>query len=193
MSLRSNATRKSSQRQSRVGFSPLPNESANMQSGDAAIDIPLDEMQGATSPNGMNRQNSSTPFAFAGSSPLAKVSTADGERRHTFGGRRVKRDGSNGSTTVVDRNGEAAVLTKMGKVYKKITEFSTLTRYMVYVTPLAAIIAIPLVVGATVAQDAKIGGVRICWFFVWIEIGEFVPSNKLRLRLVADMAPLQSG
>lgn len=31
-------------------------------------------------------------------------------------------------------------------------------------------IAIPIIVGATAAKDAKIGSVRIVWFFTWVEI-----------------------
>ena len=47
---------------------------------------------------------------------------------------------------------------------------SIVTRYFVYVLPLALIIAVPVIVGATVAKDAELGGVRIVWFFTWVEI-----------------------
>jgi hypothetical protein len=45
------------------------------------------------------------------------------------------------------------------------------TRYLVFVIPIGLLIAVPIVVGATVdsAKGAKIGGVRILWFFTWIE------------------------
>ncbi|OBT51044.1 hypothetical protein VE04_09068 [Pseudogymnoascus sp. 24MN13] len=52
---------------------------------------------------------------------------------------------------------QQSVLTGMGKFYDKIVNFSI-------VDPLPRLLA-----GATVAPDAKIGGVRLLWFFVWIE------------------------
>lgn len=139
-----------------------------MQTGDATIDIPLSEMQ-----SGDLRQNSSTPFASDGAdAPVTKETTAEHERRRMFGGRRVKRLAAHkGSTGAIGYDGEPDRVNKMGRIYNKITSFSTLTRYMVYVTPLALCIAVPIIVGATAAQSAEIGGVRIVWFFSWIEIG----------------------
>lgn len=133
--------------------------------GDATIDIPLDDIQSG------QRMDSTTPFASGDGSPLKKETTADRERSRMFGGRRVKKVNSKGGPAKVGYDGEEDTLNKMGRIYKKITEFSTLTRYLVYVTPLAACIAIPIIVGATTAQSARIGGVRIVWFFTWIEIG----------------------
>ncbi|KAF1352512.1 Mechanosensitive ion channel-domain-containing protein [Delphinella strobiligena] len=170
MSLRSNTQRKASQRTpSRQGFSPIPNENyANMQSGDATIDIPLNDMQ--------QRHDSNSPFAATNNdndnvgSPLVKETTAQRERSRMFGGRRVKKVDSKGRPTRVGSDGEEITVNKMGRLYNKILEFSTFTRYLVYVTPLAACLAIPIIIGGTTAKDAKLGGVRICWFFSWIEI-----------------------
>ncbi|KAL1301819.1 hypothetical protein AAFC00_006007 [Neodothiora populina] len=163
MSLRSNTPRRPSQRLSRHGFSPIPNEQGNnMQSGDATIDIPLHDMP--------DQRQDSTANINDPSSPLQKHADADPDSSHRmFGGRRVKKTNSK-TTGKVGEDGEKDVLNKMGRIYMKITTFSTLTRYLVYVTPLAAIIAIPIIVGATSAQDARLGGVRIVWFFSWIEI-----------------------
>lgn len=140
-----------------------------MQSGDATIDIPLNDMQ--------QRHDSNTPFAATSNdnvgSPLVKETTAERERSRMFGGRRVKKVDSKGRPTRVGSDGEEITVNKMGRLYKKITEFSTLTRYLVYVTPLAACLAIPIIIGGTTAKDAKLGGVRICWFFTWIEIGAY--------------------
>lgn len=175
MSLRSNTSRKQSQRQSRVGFSPLPNEHQfNMQSGDATIDIPLHDMH-----SGEYRQDSSTPFANNSNdngSPLKKETIDERERERMFGGRRVKKVNKSGTPTKIGYDGEEDTLNKMGQIYNKITTFSTLTRYLVYVTPLALCIAVPIIVGATAAKSARIGGVRIVWFFSWIEIGKSCPS-----------------
>ena len=59
----------------------------------------------------------------------------------------------------------------MGKFYDKILRFSIGARYFLYVLPLAIVIAIPIIIGATVAPNEKIDGhVRIVWFFTWVEI-----------------------
>lgn len=61
-------------------------------------------------------------------------------------------------------------LTTMGKIYDKIYHFSVITRYLLYVAPVALIIAVPIIIGATAAPNARIGGTRLTWFFTWIEI-----------------------
>lgn len=62
----------------------------------------------------------------------------------------------------------------MGHLYTKILRYSTGTRYSIYILPIALLLAIPVIVSATQvssnpAQDPKIGGVRVVWFFTWIE------------------------
>ncbi|KAL1885620.1 hypothetical protein Plec18167_001115 [Paecilomyces lecythidis] len=62
-------------------------------------------------------------------------------------------------------------LNSLGKLYTAILNFSVVTRYFIYVSPLALLIAVPIIVGAAdVGQNAKIGGVKIVWFFTWIEV-----------------------
>lgn len=61
-------------------------------------------------------------------------------------------------------------LNRMGRIYAAVMNFSVITRYFVYVLPLAILFAIPIIIGATAAPNANIGGVRIVWFFTWIEI-----------------------
>lgn len=61
-------------------------------------------------------------------------------------------------------------LNRFGRIYQAIYNFSIITRYMIYVLPIGAIIAIPIIVGATAARNARIGGVHIYWFFAWIEV-----------------------
>ncbi|KAF2425283.1 hypothetical protein EJ08DRAFT_672152 [Tothia fuscella] len=61
-------------------------------------------------------------------------------------------------------------LTRMGRIYAKIVNFSVVTRYFLYVLPLALVLAVPIIVGATAARKAQIGGIRIVWLFTWIEI-----------------------
>ena len=50
-----------------------------------------------------------------------------------------------------------------------------MTRYLIYVAPLALCIAVPIIVSSTAPEDsaahrANIGGVRLVWFFSWVEI-----------------------
>ena len=61
-------------------------------------------------------------------------------------------------------------LTAMGRFYDKIVGFSVVTRYMVYVVPVAAILAIPIALGATTAKETRVAGMRLLWFFLWIEL-----------------------
>ena len=61
-------------------------------------------------------------------------------------------------------------LTRLHRLYKSLINSSIITRYIAYITPLAILIATPIIVGATVARYATIGGVTLYWFFAWIEV-----------------------
>ena len=74
------------------------------------------------------------------------------------------------STAHANHIGEEEILTQMGRFYNKILNFSVVTRYLIYVLPLALFIAILIIVGATAAKNSKIDTVPIVWFFTWIEI-----------------------
>ncbi|PYH87618.1 serine/threonine protein kinase [Aspergillus ellipticus CBS 707.79] len=65
---------------------------------------------------------------------------------------------------------EDGTVTRMGRIYQAVLNYSIVTRYFIYVAPIAILLAIPIIVGATVAQDATIGGVTLPWFWLWIEI-----------------------
>ena len=85
----------------------------------------------------------------------------------------IRHRGPKGNDTRGTNNEEEDTLTQMGKIYSKILNFSIVTRYFLYVAPLAILIAVPIVIGATVAKNAKVGpegGVRIVWVFTWVEI-----------------------
>ncbi|KAG9643837.1 hypothetical protein KCU64_g11587, partial [Aureobasidium melanogenum] len=153
MSLR----RTNSHRLSRQGFSPIPND--NMNNGDATIDIPLQEVHSTA-----QRNDSNTPLAGNG---LGLTKTSSRQPPRNIAGRRARRTMGDSS---VGYDGEEDTLNRMGRIYNKILNFSIVTRYFVYVSPLALCIAVPIIVGATAAQNAKIGGVPIVWFFTWIEI-----------------------
>ncbi|WEW59797.1 hypothetical protein PRK78_005277 [Emydomyces testavorans] len=126
---------------------------------DATIDIPL-----TTVPSQTGARKTETG---AGYTSHDESSPTQHEKKHLFHGRRrVAREGTDKQLQAP----EDGTITRMGKFYNKILNFSVVTRYFIYVSPLALLIAIPIIIGATVAPDARIGGVAILWFFTWIEI-----------------------
>jgi small-conductance mechanosensitive channel len=128
---------------------------------DATIDIPLEEVPSSGIPPGARSDNP----AFA---PL-KDDNAH-QQHHLFRGRRrgpagLQKPGDMGY------DGEEDTITAMGRIYKKILDFSIITRYLLYVAPLAILLAIPIIVGGPpITVNPTIGRVRLRWFFVWVEI-----------------------
>ncbi|EAS29114.2 serine/threonine protein kinase [Coccidioides immitis RS] len=136
-------------------FQQLPD--TNMaSSNDATINIPL-----TTVPSQTGGRKASAEY-IASNDP----SSPHLEKNHLFHGRRVVSDGTGRQLQAP----EDGTLTQMGRFYNKILNFSVVTRYFIYVLPLALLIAIPIIIGATAAQNARIGGVRIVWFFTWVEV-----------------------
>ncbi|PYH38230.1 Mechanosensitive ion channel family [Aspergillus neoniger CBS 115656] len=60
--------------------------------------------------------------------------------------------------------------TNIARFVKKLHESSFIIRYLTYILPLVIILLIPLLVGALAYPDASVGGVRLVWFSVWLEI-----------------------
>jgi hypothetical protein len=60
--------------------------------------------------------------------------------------------------------------TNLAKILKRIHSSSFLVRYFFYITPLTLILLIPLLLGALVFKSANVGGVKLLWFSVWLEI-----------------------
>lgn len=159
----------SQKRFSREGFQQIPNHSSSAMANprDATIDIPLTTVTSRTgarkisshSPTGYSRQESYPDFRNNEKEPLRKRYPA-GRRRKIKGNERGK----------LGADGEEDTLTQMGKIYDKILNFSIVTRYFLYVLPLALIIAVPIIIGATAKPKATLGGVRLVWFFSWVEI-----------------------
>ena len=59
---------------------------------------------------------------------------------------------------------------KTARMFKKVHESSFLVRYFTYIVPVVALILVPLMLGALVFKKASVGGVRLMWFSVWLEI-----------------------
>ncbi|PNS15896.1 hypothetical protein CAC42_8002 [Sphaceloma murrayae] len=127
--------------------------------GDATVNIPLNQVHTSD----YHRSDSITPLRSK-----EAVSTPPTAHRGHFG-HRVKRDPDTGDK-VIGYDGEEDTLNRVGMFYKRVLEFSIITRYFIYVLPLALIIAVPIIVGATAAPNARIGSVPIVWFFTWVEV-----------------------
>ena len=130
-------------------------------------DIPLEKVVTHSSSSGV-RTASHTATArnnvtFGG---VSNEKTGKGSLFRRGGRRRVVKPGT-------PRTNESEVEHKlqiMGRIYQKILNFSFITRYIIYVLPLAALLAIPIIIGFTAAPHATLGGIRIVWLFIWLEI-----------------------
>lgn len=141
-------------------FHQLPEDRHSATMGnpnDATIDIPL-----AAVASGVQKNN---PYEPPTSAPSPNM-TEKGDYHSNAASRRRTRTVTAGSI----EESEEGTLTRMGKFYKAILNFSVVTRYMIYVSPVALIIALPIIIGATIEPNARIGGVKISWFFTWVEV-----------------------
>lgn len=131
---------------------------------DATINIPLTAV--ATQTGARKADNNQPPAYGVPACPPKDEEKAGLFHRRVAGRRKVAKK----SMEHKRDDGEEATLNQMGRLYDKILNFSVVTRYFVYVLPLALLIAVPIVIGATGAKNARIGGVRIVWLFTWVEI-----------------------
>ncbi|KAJ4338597.1 hypothetical protein N0V95_008021 [Ascochyta clinopodiicola] len=65
---------------------------------------------------------------------------------------------------------EKTALNRMGRIYTKILNYSIITRYMIYVAPIALLLAIPIILSQTRTITGSIGGTDQRRFWIWIEI-----------------------
>jgi len=138
---------------SRDGFLPL--NRADSPRRDVTVDIPMERV---SNPQGDTGYENNTREKSGLYNP-----GSDGFRRSMLLTSHGKRTGHKGY------GGEEDAINKMGALYHRVLKFSIVTRYLVYYLPLAVILTIPIIVGATASKGAEIGGVRILWFFVWLE------------------------
>lgn len=127
---------------------------------DATIDIPLTSV---TTKTGARKSDTNTFPVPQQNDPNEKAGLF---HRRVAGRRKVEKK----NTKNINEDGEEDTLTQMGMIYDKILNFSVVTRYFLYVLPLAILIAIPIIIGAIVKEHNEIGGVRIVWLFTWVEI-----------------------
>ncbi|OBT81813.1 hypothetical protein VE02_09419 [Pseudogymnoascus sp. 03VT05] len=60
--------------------------------------------------------------------------------------------------------------TRLAKMFIKVHQSSFIVRYLCYITPIALVILVPLLLGAFLFKDATVGDVRLMWFCIWLEI-----------------------
>lgn len=65
---------------------------------------------------------------------------------------------------------EKTALNRMGRIYTKILNYSIVTRYMIYVAPVALLLAIPIILSQTGTISGSISGTNQKMFWIWIEI-----------------------
>lgn len=131
-----------------------------MSNGDAKIDIPLSKVEtktGARRPTWEQHQYGGNTNEFN--------EKAGFYHRHVAGRRKAVKKQTPGG-----EDADAKTVNKMGMIYNTILNFSVVTRYLVYVLPVALVISLPIIIGATAAQNATMGGVRIVWIFSWLLI-----------------------
>ena len=104
---------------------------------DATIDIPLTNVQ--------------TNMSKTGSRKAQSFNEKTDRLDYGHAGRRRK----------IRESKERGEVNPMGKIYKKILGFSIVTRYFLYLLPMSMLIAVPIVIGATVSKEANFGDVRI--------------------------------
>lgn len=101
--------------------------------------------------------------------PTFKDDEKKGLYNRGFGGRREKNTNSRNRSGI---DGEEVFVNGLGRFYNKIVNFSIITRYFVYVLPVALLLAAPIVVFAIQNPHAIFAntGVRVTLFWLWIEI-----------------------
>ncbi|KAL9631111.1 MAG: hypothetical protein Q9164_006068 [Protoblastenia rupestris] len=130
---------------------------------DATIDIPLAKVETKTGARRTSWEKHQHPAAEQ------QINEKAGFYQRQVAGRRkaAKKTGHKGA------DGEEDTLNRMGMIYKKILDFSVVTRYFLYVLPVAGLISIPIIIGATAAQNATMGGL------MGIEVGGSMPAVDL--------------
>lgn len=169
MSLDSRGLSRSTTLFSSHGLLPLSLQKVNYipDMGSDTDNIPLTKVQSFTT--GARKPGEGTLCDF---SQQDDVKT--NEKRGWSGRRKVKK--LDVRPVHVETNDEAVEVNRLGRVYKKIIHFSILTRYVVYILPVALLIAIPFIYFAAFRPtDLFVNtGVRVHLFWAWIEITAFI-------------------
>ncbi|KAK4540737.1 hypothetical protein LTR36_008952 [Oleoguttula mirabilis] len=103
-------------------------------------------------------------------SPGVTITSVDSPERPVLGRRKTSGSLDQTSDRKLGYEGEEDALTKVGNYLWKVHNASILTRYALYILPIAALLAIPLVLADTVYVDARASDIRLLGLFIWIEV-----------------------
>jgi len=133
--------------------------------------IPLTPIRTASSATGARKMGEGVMNVteYSSTSPPSNDDEKNGFFKGGAAGRRK------GTKTMSRRgtDGESIQVNGLGRIYEKIVNFSVVTRYMIFVIPIALFLAVPIVALAVFYKketNANIGGLKLYLFFVWIEI-----------------------
>ncbi|KAI0121579.1 Mechanosensitive ion channel-domain-containing protein [Hypoxylon sp. NC0597] len=148
-------------------------------------EIPLTQVRSNASSTGARKPNQGTATGFS----VENQNAPDNEKHSFFhrGRRRArKNDPSNENDNLAS---DEASLNAMGRLYNKIIHASVVTRYLVYIVPIAVLLAVPLVVIPATGNREKIlvghgprinaesekdpvyqPGPQLFYLFLWIEL-----------------------
>jgi small-conductance mechanosensitive channel len=132
--------------------------------GDANVNIPMTPVKSRGQVSNAGSQSTFVTHADLRKSE-DKRNLFPGTGQNTSAGRRRREQ-----SEFRRRTTEPAKLTGLGKIYDKIANFSVITRYLFYILPVSALIAVPMIVNVTAAPNAELGGVRLVWIFAWVEV-----------------------
>lgn len=164
----SHSQRSPSQRSFRLshhGFQPLNAISDNDNMANRGNDIPLQTVVSHTpSPTSEEKQSEKSGilngFSTRGRRQVVKIDSRTGA---PLPPREVPEH-------------EKTALNRMGRLYTKILNYSIITRYMIYVAPVALLLAIPIILSQTKVMTGSIGWTDQRRFWIWIEISTFMSS-----------------
>lgn len=80
--------------------------------------------------------------------------------------------------------------TNFAKFFKKIHNSSFLVRWFLYITPPTILLLVPVLLGFLYEKTAKVGGVKLSWFGIWLEV---VWLTLWAGRIVAKCIPYPMG
>ncbi|KAI1452896.1 Mechanosensitive ion channel-domain-containing protein [Annulohypoxylon moriforme] len=105
-------------------------------------DIPLTQVRSNASSTGARKPNQGTATGFS----MESKNTEENEKHSFFhrGRRQAKKDNVSGEND--NLTSDEASLNAMGRLYNKIIHASVVTRYLVYIVPVALLLAVPLIV-----------------------------------------------
>jgi hypothetical protein len=151
-------------RLSNHGFQPLNGNAENADNMDNRNDIPLQTVVSHTPTSSNNEKGEKTGMFQRGRRRLAKVDSRTGAPLPPRGDHEEK-----------------TALNHMGRIYTKILDYSIITRYMIYVAPIALLLAIPIILSQVGVVTGSIGDTNQKKFWIWIEISEYsrtLPGNE---------------